>query len=419
MARRKRYAIAGTGSRALGMFARPLTGELAGVGELVGVYDPNQLRAAAVSRLAGGVRTYRDFDEMLEAARPDTVIVTTVDGFHHEYTIRALRAGCDVISEKPMTTEASSCRAILGTERETGRRVTVIFNFRYDPLASRVRELLRSGAIGRILAADFEWVLDRQHGADYFRRWHRRMRSSGGLLVHKATHHFDIANWWIGEDPDTVYAHGARRFYGDDRMPGHGKRCLDCPVKGGCELAWDLRSDPEAVALYLETEAEDGYLRDGCVFDSSIDIWDTMSVAVRYHGGALLTYSLTAYSPSEGWRIAVTGTEGRLETEAWSSGPLSGGEEEEIRILRPAPRFVTERKSVVETHRVRKLAGVHGGADELIRRALFRGDLPDPLGRQAGSRAGALSLLIGVAANGSIATGLPVRIPELLAGSAT
>ena len=48
----------------------------------------------------------------------------------------------------------------------------------------------------------FEWALDTVHGADYFRRWHREKKNSGGLLVHKSSHHFDLVNWWLGDVPD-------------------------------------------------------------------------------------------------------------------------------------------------------------------------------------------------------------------------
>ena len=54
----------------------------------------------------------------------------------------------------------------------------------------------------------FEWALDTVHGADYFRRWHRDKKNSGGLLVHKSSHHFDLVNWWIGDVPARVYARG-------------------------------------------------------------------------------------------------------------------------------------------------------------------------------------------------------------------
>ena len=109
-----------------------------------------------VAAKAGGVKRFESFDEMLRAARPDTVIVCTKDGAHHEYIVKALEAGCDVISEKPMTIDAPRCREILEAERRTGRKVTVIFNVRSHPFAERVKELVSRGDIGKVIAADFE-----------------------------------------------------------------------------------------------------------------------------------------------------------------------------------------------------------------------------------------------------------------------
>ena len=98
---------------------------------------------------------------------------------------------------------------------ETNReKVTVTFNYRFTPYVSKIKELISKGAIGKILSVDFEWILDARHGADYFRRWHRNKANSGGLLVHKATHHFDLVNWLINQEPETVFAFGGLNFYG-------------------------------------------------------------------------------------------------------------------------------------------------------------------------------------------------------------
>src|SRR5690606_11812516 len=107
----------------------------------------------------------------------DVVIVATVDNTHHEYIIRAMEAGCDVISEKPLTTDAEKCMAILEAERRTGRTVTVTFNARFTPYSARIKQLLDEGILGSVLNVSLEWHLDRVHGADYFRRWHRHMDS--------------------------------------------------------------------------------------------------------------------------------------------------------------------------------------------------------------------------------------------------
>jgi hypothetical protein len=119
-----------------------------------------------------------------------------------------MNAGCDVITEKPMTTDAPQCLQILETCRRTGRRCRVAFNYRYSPPRAQVKDLLMRGEIGDVLSVDFHWLLNTHHGADYFRRWHSQKKISGGLFVHKSTHHFDLVNWWLGAVPVSVAATG-------------------------------------------------------------------------------------------------------------------------------------------------------------------------------------------------------------------
>ena len=89
---------------------------------------------------------------------------------------KALEAGIDVVTEKPMATTAEDCRRILDAEARTGRRVDVAFNYRFAPTSRKIRELLASGRIGEVTSVDFHWYLDTVHGADYFRRWHAYKR---------------------------------------------------------------------------------------------------------------------------------------------------------------------------------------------------------------------------------------------------
>ena len=173
---RRRYAIVGLGSRHE-LYQDGIEKTHAPWAELVAVCDTNQGRIDLARRrsakngaivppgyLAG------DFQQMLRERRPEVVIVTTADSAHHDYLIRAMEAGCDVITEKPMTIDAGKCRQILETQRRTGRRCRVTFNYRYSPPRSQVKELLMSGAIGDVLSVDFHWLLNTHHGADYFRR---------------------------------------------------------------------------------------------------------------------------------------------------------------------------------------------------------------------------------------------------------
>lgn len=221
---RRRAAVVGLGARAR-LFTQALAGPYADRFELAGFCDVNSHRMAVHNgwladagpgRAPVPAYAAEDFDEMLRRERIGLVVVCSVDRTHDDYIVRALEAGCDVVTEKPMTTDAGRARRILDAVRRTGREVRVAFNYRYNPVHSAVRELIAAGEIGEVGSVHFEWLLDLRHGADYFRRWHRDKANSGGLMVHKATHHFDLVNWWLGTRPESVFAQGGLFFYGDE-----------------------------------------------------------------------------------------------------------------------------------------------------------------------------------------------------------
>ncbi|WP_225446452.1 Gfo/Idh/MocA family protein [Paenibacillus rhizovicinus] len=404
MLNRKRYAFVGAGNRCTYMYAVPMAREYADIAVIVGVFDSNAKRAALLqARIGGHVPVYDDFAVMLDEAKPDVVIVTSIDSTHHTYIVQALFAGCDVISEKPLTIDEDKCALILDAERRTGKRVTVTFNLRYMPFMGRLKEAAAEPTLGTITQVHFEWHLDTKHGADYFRRWHRRKANSGGLLVHKSTHHFDIVNWVLGDEPAEVQAFGATRFYGPTRKE-RGMRCSGCAYAGSCEFHIDIREGGHKL-LYSDCEDVDQYYRDACVFADEIDIEDTVSLTARYAGGAMMSYSLTAYAPYEGFRIVITGTKGRLEaayTEG-AVGPYAGHTIQSIRLF--------DRHQAVIDIPLGEESGSHGGGDERLLRALLTGESDD---RQATSRDGALSCAIGFAANRSIREGRAVRIADLI-----
>ena len=123
-------------------------------------------------------------------------------------------------------------------------RSCVTFNYRYAPKHQKIKELLMSGAIGRVTSVDFSWYLDTTHGADYFRRWHRLREKSGSLWVHKATHHFDLVNWWLDADPVEVSAFGSLQRYGKngalpaDELP-------PVPAQGAVPVPLGHHEEPE------------------------------------------------------------------------------------------------------------------------------------------------------------------------------
>jgi predicted dehydrogenase len=427
----RRYALVGAGARA-GMFVRAITGDHADVAELVAMADTNPARLAAHNkRLAKPVPVYDagDFTEMLKRERVDVVLVATVDRYHDHYVVAALDAGCDAITEKPMTVDAAGCRRILDAQRRTGRDVRVTFNYRYNPLHEAVKRVISSGEIGEIGSVHFEWLLDVRHGADYFRRWHRDKENSGGLLVHKAGHHFDLVNWWLDDSPDQVFAAGRLFFYGDQgRRHGYARdydRAHGAADAEGDPFALRMADEPAMKELYLEAESHDGYHRDRNVFAPGVTIEDDMAVLVRYAGGASMSYHLTAYAPWEGYRVMFNGSRGRLELEVVESDHVAPGAaagvkgepgaesaaEKGFKRLLVRPFWAPPRE--IEVDGLSRHG--HGGADVRMLADLIRPDAPrDPLGRTADAVDGARALLTGLAANESLVQGQAIRVQDLL-----
>ena len=237
------------------MFRDSVLDDYADRHEIVALCDVNPHRLSESAKAASkpgtnGVATYLagDFDRLIAEQRPDTVVVATPDFLHADYIVRAFEAGCDVICEKPLTIDLSRLKMIIDAQARTGRQVKVTFNYRYSPARTQIRELIASGTIGTVTAVDFRWHLDRVHGADYFRRWHRQKENSGGLLVHKSTHHFDLLNWWLGSHPTQVLASGRRAFYRPETavalgLADRGARCANCPVAAKCDFELDMSKD--------------------------------------------------------------------------------------------------------------------------------------------------------------------------------
>ena len=431
----RRYALIGAGHRAQ-MYVDAMIGPYADRAALVAICEPNPVRAqyyvdrvVAAGRTAPAVYSPDHLEAMIAAERVDRVIVAARDDLHAELIVRSLDAGADVVVEKPLTIDGASAAAIEDAIDRTGREVVITFNYRYSPRNSALRQVIQDGTIGEVTSVEFSWVLDTKHGADYFRRWHREKKNSGGLLIHKASHHFDLVNWWIRSEPRRVFASGGLRFYGAENAAagGVGNR----PARGTHDAAdpfeLDLRTDERLKALYLDAELHDGYLRDRDVFSDGITIEDNLALVVDYASGATLSYSLNAHAPWEGYRVAVNGTLGRAELEVVERGAVLAEEglhpvldpsavptESEVSLRPEGERLLVQRhwEAAYEVP-IDSGEGGHGGGDALLLSDVFVGPGADPLARPADWRDGVRSISVGIAGNRSLESGLPVQVADL------
>ena len=435
MTSKRRYVVVGTGHRAR-MYLDAMAGVHRDDAELVGLVEPNPGRAAVhVNRLAQagldvtGVLTGHpdQLADVIAKSGADRAIITSPDFTHAGLIARSLDAGVDVVVEKPLTIDPGGTRLIAAAVARSGRKVVVTHNYRYSPRNSALKKLVKEGSIGTPLSVTFEWVLDTAHGADYFRRWHRDKANSGGLLIHKASHHFDLINWVLSDAPVAVYARGGVRFYGAENAAARGMPAR--PERGthdGSHTPWelDLRTDPALKALYLDNESHDGYRRDQDVFGPGVTTEDNLAVIVDYGRGATLSYALNAHAPWEGYRIAVNGDQGRAELEVVERAAVLVDPDGHVVV---DPSAVPESSSraggqrlTLQRHwqpaqdvKIEEGEGGHGGGDALLLADVFRGPGEDWLERPSSWVDGVRSIAVGMAGNESLRTGRPVAVADL------
>lgn len=440
--KKRRYALVGLSNRGVASFARPLLGVGGGTdsalgygasaddfseyADLVAVLDIDRARADAfLAQVVPAdhpeipVFGQEQFAQMVAQTRPDTVIVTGPDDTHVEHILAALAADLDVISEKPMVSTAADAVRVLEAERASRGSVLVTHNLRYTSRHREIQQRLRAGEIGRIIHASLDYHVDVRHGASYFLRWNRERARSGGLTIHKSTHHLDLLAWWVGSAPSTVYAVGGRDFYGPEspHRPAGATTAAEVrerdpyyAAQRGSGTFHDDADQARRGLFDLPYEVQYPAGTDLTLYDEEIDVEDHVSSLLTFENGATAAYSVNFSAPWEGYRATLIGTHGQLEIfvgRTPEGEPLPGSGDVVIR-----PLFAPATRIEIPT-----VEGGHDGADPMMRRELFLGvsEAPPELRLRSSALDGALAVAAGEAIWRSIEQERIISVAELLA----
>ncbi len=162
-------------------------------------YKPEQ--AVLFAEKFKPARAHADFAAMLRDPAVDAVYIATPNSLHFEHARQALAAGKHVLCEKPMAMTASEGQQLVAAAAVADRLLAVCFQFRFEPVLARVRELVRSGAIGDLRAVTL-------HGASpvgQARTW-RQNAAEGGVLSDLGVHLLDLARWLTGHELTDISA---------------------------------------------------------------------------------------------------------------------------------------------------------------------------------------------------------------------
>ena len=146
-------------------------------------------------------------DELIKSNTVDAVIVATPHRFHTDIAVSAMRAGIDVLSEKPADVIYSKAQEAVKVAKEEKRVYALMFNQRNNPVYTKLNELIKSGSIGRIKRVDWtvtNWYRTQKYydSGDWRGSW---SGEGGGVLINQAPHNLDMINMLFGL-PNSVYA---------------------------------------------------------------------------------------------------------------------------------------------------------------------------------------------------------------------
>ena len=322
--RELKVAIIGFGNRGK-LFNEIVKGTPTLLAKVVAVVEPRQVRRDLAKELTGlpDNMIFDNLDDFLKLGKiADAAFVMTMDKDHIHQAVPLMKAGYNILLEKPMSVSLDECREIAKVRRETGVLASVCHSLRHNNFYSYIKRVIDSGRIGRVMNIDqIEGIGDIHFSSSFIRgNWGVESKSSF-ILMTKCCHDVDLIGYLLGKKCVKTSSFGNLSYFKPEFAPKDAPmRCMDgCPHINECQYnclkvylrdGWSIvlpKSDEASIIEELKTGP---YGR--CIWHCDNDVCDHQVVAMEFEGGETATLTLTAFH--YGNRIMrVNGTKGCLE----------------------------------------------------------------------------------------------------------
>ncbi len=288
-----RTALVGCGARGVSL---AVGAKEHGRYEIVAVADPleKNREQAKKSLNQPEIKEFRTYRDLLKWNEFDVAIITSPDFAHEEQAIACMKAGKDLLLEKPIAISLEGGKRVVETAKKTKRVVIVGFVLRYATLFAKAKEFVDQGMIGDLTTI---WVLHSvASGSEwYFHDWHASIKNTGSLLLQKGSHDFDIINWFAGSQVKYIAALGSQDFFG-----GNKPNTLTCPE---CSERYTCTENlPKSFSPRIQ-----------CTFRKEADCLDNHLVLMQFANGVKATYNECHYTPDNNREYIFIGTKGKLK----------------------------------------------------------------------------------------------------------
>lgn len=305
--------------------------------QIASVCDINPVRLQKYGDLFGvdAQNRFDDEDAFFAEKRSDVLFVTTQDQLHIRMAKRALNLGYDLVLEKPISDKAEELRELSELAHKTGRKIMVCHVLRYTVMMRKLKEVLNSGAIGRLISIDHTENVVFWHEAHSYVRGNWRNRGQATpMIMAKCCHDLDLIQDFVGSECHSVASMGSLAYFKAENKPqGAADRCINCPYIDSCvysakkvyidmwkdagkpanRFPFSLVSDAYPTteeALYKAIETN---MYGRCVFACDNDVVDNQTVIMQFENGVTATLKMEAFVKDGGRDIRFFGTEGELD----------------------------------------------------------------------------------------------------------
>ncbi len=172
-----------------------------------------------LERSGGSGATFNDWRVMVEDLSPDLIVICTPNHLHADMSVGASQAGCHVLCEKPMATTVADCERMIKAAAQAERRLLIGMQRRYAPVYREAFRLVQEGAVGDVKFMNLveyrgDWAKKSKDPEEDRRiNWRYRQDLSGGTMLEKSTHFFDVFSWFAGGNATQVSGTGGLNVY--------------------------------------------------------------------------------------------------------------------------------------------------------------------------------------------------------------
>ena len=339
--------------------------------EICAVVEPHDIRRNIAAEKFSVKEEYQftSVDAFIEKkVECDAVILATMDKDHYAQTMALLDCGYDILLEKPISPDPKECLLISEKAKKLGRKIIVCHVLRYTKFFGKLKEIIDSGELGKVITIQHNENVGNFHIAHSFVRgnW-RRSDETSPIIMQKSCHDMDILSWLVGSEAKKISSFGSLSHFKAENAPeGSATRCLECKVADKCQYDAKKAYIPVRggwpASVLTSDQSEEGImeaLKTGpygrCVYHCDNDVCDNQVVIIEFKNGVNASFTLSGFTNNMCRTIKIMCELGEIR--ATDNGEI-------IEITRFTSNSVQQVvKNVIHPERV---DGFHGGGDSLL-----------------------------------------------------